>query len=214
MFLTYLLFWQARRRYLKSLLGGSDSPAPRRTTRPSRGRRSARDSQALLPIRPGYTVLIVDTNLLLSSLSSFAALVESRRWTIVVPLPVIMELDGLSATKGPLGEAAKSAADYVGEKVKTYSLSLKVQTSRGNYLSGLTVRREDVDFTASSSRVKERNMDDLILRTAMCHQDQWVDRSAMLQSSEVRTLNDVQGEPVKVVLLSLDRNCKSRGFSQ
>jgi protein SMG6 len=45
---------------------------------------------------PGFTVLVVDTNILLSSLSSIASLVESEQWTVVVPLPVIMELDGLS----------------------------------------------------------------------------------------------------------------------
>ncbi|KAJ3717157.1 hypothetical protein C8R42DRAFT_744289 [Lentinula raphanica] len=35
----------------------------------------------------------IDTNILLSSLSMFSSLVESKSWTVVVPLPVIMELD-------------------------------------------------------------------------------------------------------------------------
>ena len=38
----------------------------------------------------------MDTNTLLSSLSLFNALGESVKWTVVVPLPVIMELDGLA----------------------------------------------------------------------------------------------------------------------
>ncbi|KAJ3825018.1 hypothetical protein F5880DRAFT_1622927 [Lentinula raphanica] len=33
----------------------------------------------------------IDTNILLSSLSMFSSLVESKSWTVVVPLPVIME---------------------------------------------------------------------------------------------------------------------------
>ena len=43
------------------------------------------------------STLLVDTNILLSSLSEFSSLVESGRWTVVVPLPVIMELDSQSS---------------------------------------------------------------------------------------------------------------------
>ena len=59
---------------------------------------------------PGYTVLVVDTNILLSSLAEFSALVESKRWTVVVPLPVIMELDSQSSNMTALGEAATAQA--------------------------------------------------------------------------------------------------------
>ena len=70
---------------------------------------------------PGYTVLVIDTNIPLSSLAIFSSLVESPQWTVVVPLPVIMELDGLACNASPLGEAGTAALDYV-----TSHLSLDV----------------------------------------------------------------------------------------
>ena len=60
------------------------------------GRKNGAARQTLKAV-PSYTVLVVDTNILLSSLSEFSSLVESGRWTVVVPLPVIMELDSQSS---------------------------------------------------------------------------------------------------------------------
>lgn len=153
----------------------------------------------------GYTILVVDTNILLSSLSMFASMVESHRWTVIVPLPVVMELDGLSSNPSPqLSEAAQAALSYITSNIRTYSMSLKVQTSRGNYLSSLNVRTEQVDFTDGNA---ERNMDDLILKAAIWQDEHWVDRSALLKDNSA-TMKDA----VKVVLLTLDRNCTSPSF--
>jgi len=138
-------------------------------------------------------------------MSLVASLVESMQWTIIIPLPVIMELDGLTAHEGQLGIAAKQAADYIGEHVKTHGLSLKVQTSRGNYLNNLSVRRENIDFGSDSTDM-DKSMDDLILRTAIAHEEQWMDRSGMLNSSASGVINPTSGEPAKVILLTLDRN--------
>jgi protein SMG6 len=164
-------------------------------------RRKEGAPQQLLPIAPGYTVLVVDTNILLSSLSMFASLVESLRWTVLIPLPVVMELDGLKSNSSPqLSEAADSALSYITSHLRSHSSSLKVQTSKGNYLTTLNVRTEEVDFTRA-----ERSMDDLILKTAIWHDEHWSDRSAMLKPDE--RAKDIPN-PVKVVLLSLDRNCE------
>ena len=134
----------------------------------------------------------------------FATLVESLRWTVIIPLPVIMELDGLAMSDSPrLSEAAKAALSFISSNHKTLSTSLKVQTSRGNYLSSLNVRTEQVDFDDRDSW--ERNMDDLILRAAVWHDEHWFDRSGLLKSSG--TTHDPKNT-AKVVLLSLDRNCK------
>ena len=134
----------------------------------------------------------------------FASLVESLRWTVVVPLPVIMELDGLASSTSPqLAEASKTALSFVSSNLKTLSTSLKIQTSRGNYLSSLNVRTEQVDFSDRDSW--ERNMDDLILRAAIWHEEHWFDRSALLTPGG--TTPDVKNA-AKVVLLSLDRNCE------
>lgn len=159
------------------------------------------NARAQLQLVPGYTVLVLDTNILLSSLAMVASLVESLRWTVVVPLPAVMELDGLAANASPLGEAAKAAIAFVANRVRSHADSLKVQTSRGNYLSSLSVRAEQVDFDDPDSW--ERNMDDLILKAAIWQDEHWVDRSALLK---VEQSSERQKGAAKVVLLSLDRN--------
>ncbi|KIK59672.1 hypothetical protein GYMLUDRAFT_651182 [Collybiopsis luxurians FD-317 M1] len=195
-----------RRRYLRSLLQSGTATVPVSTSR--RFPRSSREDppHTLLPIMPGYTVLVIDTNILLSSLSMFASLVESNRWTIMVPLPVVMELDGLKTNSTDLGRAATAALDYVTSHIRSHSLSLKIQTSKGNYLANLNVRTEQVDFSMDNA---ERSMDDLILKAAFWHQEHWVDRSALLNAEALAGI-----DPVKVVLLSLDRNRESNNFDE
>jgi protein SMG6 len=163
----------------------------------------------------------VDTNILLSSLNHFSSLVESSKWTIVVPLAgtslpsphvqpfidlqiVVTELDGLSSNDSPLGTAATSALTYLTSHLRSHATSLKVQTSRGNYLHSLNVRREQVDLRDALSW--ERNMDDLILRAAIWHDEHWVDRSALLKSAPAKA--EDTSSAAKVVLLSFDRNCE------
>jgi hypothetical protein len=41
------------------------------------------------------------------------SLIESLHWTVVVPLPTIMELDGIASNVDPLGDAAKAAFAFV-----------------------------------------------------------------------------------------------------
>jgi predicted ribonuclease YlaK len=131
------------------------------------------------------------------------SLIESMQWTVVIPLPVIMELDGLSSNVNPqLAEAASSAVTYITTHIRSHSVSLKVQTSKGNYLTNLNVRTEDIDFSESV----EKSMDDLILKAAIWQDDHWVDRSNMLKVDSVAVSQTANA--VKVVFISLDRNCK------
>lgn len=165
-----------------------------------------------LHVVPGYTVLVVDTNILLSSLSIVASLVESRRWTVVVPLAVIHELDGLSINPPPLGKAAADALSYLTTHVPAHSTSLKVQTSKGNYLMTLSVRHEQIDFRGDTGNM-DRNMDDLILRSAVWQAEHFMDRSALLKGrSDDGGMTMPPLTPTaataKVVLLSFDRNLR------
>ncbi|PPR08027.1 hypothetical protein CVT24_010868 [Panaeolus cyanescens] len=194
-----------RRRELRRLIQAQSTIAAQTSRRP-RGAAS----RPLLPIVPGYTVLVIDTNILLSALSIFSSFIESFRWTVIVPLPVIMELEGLSKDTNTIGEAAKSAMGYISSHIRSHALSLKVQTSRGNYLTSLNVRTEQVDFSDKSSA--EQTMDDLILKAAFWHEDHWVDRSSMLKAPVVAT-TDLQNA-VKVVLLSFDRNMRLKARSR
>ncbi|KAF8638491.1 hypothetical protein AX16_010474 [Volvariella volvacea WC 439] len=195
---------KARRRYLRRLLGASRDVQRSTTVESPRTSmsRKATDSLVRLNIVAGYTILIIDTNIFLSSLSNLASVIESMRWTVVIPLPVIMELDGLALNDSQLGIAAQNALSYITSHIRTHSASLKVQTSKGNYLTSLNVRTEQVDFSHGNP---ERNMDDLILKAAIWQEEHWVDRSAMLGTTPKDTNTN---NAVKVVLLSLDRNLR------
>ena len=75
-------------------------------------------------------------------------LIESHRWTVVIPLPVITEL-GLASPNGnqpQLAEVAQAALACVFSHLRSHALNLKVQTSRGNYLTSLSIRTEELDF--------------------------------------------------------------------
>ncbi|KAG5645823.1 hypothetical protein DXG03_005164 [Asterophora parasitica] len=199
---------KSRRIYLQNLL---QSTAMGESSPPRRKARKPVDSRPSLPIAPGYSVLVVDTNILLSSLAMFASVVESLRWTVVIPLPVIMELDGLSSNASTqLSEAAQNAMAYISSHIRSHAISLKVQTSKGNYLTTLSIRTEQVDFTTDGNW--ERSMDDLILKAAIWQEEHWLDRSAMLKSDPPAP--SLPAGAVKVVLLSLDRNLRLKARSK
>jgi hypothetical protein len=94
----------------------------------------------------GYTILILDANILLSSLPMVTLLVGSLHWTVVVPLPAIKEQDRLMLNMNPLSDAAKAAVAFMISHVHSHADSLKVEMSCGNYLSLLTVCTEQVNF--------------------------------------------------------------------
>ncbi|KAF6764811.1 hypothetical protein DFP72DRAFT_985932 [Ephemerocybe angulata] len=200
---------KARRRYLKSILASSRQSSPVASQPRTRTSKKASDPRPALPILSGYTILVVDTNIVLSSLNMITSLVESMKWTVVIPLPVVMELDGLASNSDPvLAEAASSAINYISSHIRSHSVSLKVQTSKGNYLSSLTVRTEDIDFSTSNMR----SMDDLILKAAIWQDEHWQDRSSMLKVDPL--LAAQTDTAVKVVFLTLDRNLRLKSRSR
>ena len=185
-----------QRRRLQEMQARSSSTRKRPgTQRPKTARRP-------LSVLPGYSILVVDTNVFLRALSMVTTLVESERWTVVIPLAVITELDGLAADH----PTAAAASKYIAEHMR--SSGLKVQTSRGNYLSTLNVRSEKVTFSNAPGSW-ERTMDDLILKAALWQDDHWVDRSALLRGVGPRNSPPPEGAYAKVVLVSFDRNRES-----
>ncbi|KIO26895.1 hypothetical protein M407DRAFT_23837 [Tulasnella calospora MUT 4182] len=150
----------ARRRYLRSLQSPPVVHCSRPTPRPSR---KAKPTRPLLQVTPGYTILVCDANILLGSLPMVSELVTSGRWTFVVPLAVVTELDALT---------------YLITAVQAQSTSLKVQTSKGSYLKSLSIRSE-----ATTLGEGERNMDDLIVRSALWQLDHFVDRTSLFIAS-------------------------------
>ncbi len=90
-------------------------------------------------------VLVLDTDIILLSLAMVGSLVESRRWTVVVPLPTIIK--------------------FVASHICSCSDTLKMQTSRGSYLSSFSVCADQVDF--DDPDLWKWSMDDLILKVAV-----------------------------------------------
>ena len=76
---------QARRRQLKAVI--KMARASKSTSASRKGSRKVSAKVASLPkVFPGFTVLVFDTNILLTSIKLFSELVEAECWTIVVPL--------------------------------------------------------------------------------------------------------------------------------
>ena len=139
-------------------------------------------------------MLVIDTNILLSSVAEFSSFVKSGRWTVFVPLPVIIELDSQSSNTSP--EATTAALRYIISHVKSHAISLKVLTSHGNYLSNLDVGTEQVDF---ASNMWKHSMDDLILHAAPWQSEHWSDRLSILGGDDLPKRDS--SVAAKVVLL-------------
>lgn len=173
-------------------------------------RKSRKAASNILDVVAGYTMLIFDTNILLDSLELVNRIVESGQWSVVVPLPVVTELDGLSKEHGALGAAARAAVALLEERIRTHALCLKIQTTKGNYLSDLLIRTEQIDSsTYASSEAIARTMDDRIVHIASFAQEHFVDRTILL------AMPRPEKGATKVLLISNDRNlrlkAKARG---
>lgn len=154
-----------------------------------------------LHIMPGYTVLVFDANVLLNSLALFSSLLESCRWTLVVPLVVLTELDSLKNSPGAFSGPASKAIAYVEHQVRLLPLHLKVQTSRGNYLSCLKLRQEELDLRQSGLKTTS----ELVLQAAQWQQTHFINRLALLNPSAPRSPPD---DVSKVAVVSFDRQLR------
>jgi hypothetical protein len=86
-------FWYWKVLYLGTILPNSSLPFPA----------VFRWAMLRLNIVLGYTILVLGISVILFSFSTVASII------IVIPVPVIMELDGISSNPSKLGEAAQEA---------------------------------------------------------------------------------------------------------
>lgn len=145
-------------------------------------------------------------------------LVAAECWTIVLPLAVITELDGLKRNSTPLGTAAAEAIDYLELAVRGYSRYLKIQTSRGNYLKDLAIRNEAIDFgggaDGTSSHDLAQSLDDVILRAAAWQKEHFSDRLALVNPHAVAAGRKVPSDTAPVVLITFDRNLRLKASAR
>lgn len=219
---------KARRRELKALLQESRESRNDKARQALSSRNSSpnayvqkRHARTNINALAGYTTFVFDTNVLLEAMETFMALLTSKRWSLVVPLAVVTELDGLRTKEDNLGASAAQAIKFLEDAIKTYSTNLKVQTSRGNYLRDLNIRREDIDFghspsypggrKAAATDGTDKSMDDVILNVAIWQKTKWLDRRALLGIKISTNAGKEYSNPAKTILVSSDRTLRLKG---
>ncbi|GAA5820940.1 hypothetical protein JCM3770_002637 [Rhodotorula araucariae] len=206
---------KARRRQLKAIIRSARSATRGPAGKVGGGVKVKLGGKAasLPKVFPGYTVLVFDTNILLTSITLFSELIAAECWTVVVPLAVITELDGLRRNQTALGHAAAEVIDYLELAIRGYSRYLKIQTSRGNYLKDLAIRNESIDFAAESTAAASshdvaRSMDDVILRAVAWQREHFTNRIALVNPRAAADQRKVPADAAQVVLVTFDRNLR------
>jgi rRNA-processing protein FCF1 len=112
-------------------------------------------------LKENFSVLVVDTNLLLSQPEVFKLMVSTFNWSIVIPNTVITELLGLTNSTGPVGDAAKAAMIAINEAL-TDERDVKVVTAKGSNVTKSGFYKEQLDKPGDD---EQRKIDDVIIET-------------------------------------------------
>ncbi|GJJ74460.1 hypothetical protein EMPS_06818 [Entomortierella parvispora] len=213
--------------------GASNGNGRRSHQRAYTDRRHGGDISHRAPV-PENSILVIDTNCLVADWTLIQRLVNADRWTVVVPLAVITELDGLKNNPPPLGPSAASALTYLETclAMRPKPRRLKIQTSRGNYMNDLSFRVESFNYEKQRQHQQHRrktssggdgeetddmyqdedeeimrnhNVDDFILGLCLWHQDKKSAATAPSSSSSPSLQSTTQGG---VYLVTDDRNLR------
>ncbi|KAL7324545.1 hypothetical protein PS15p_209725 [Mucor circinelloides] len=144
-------------------------------------------------IIPGKTILVLDTNCFIGHLDLVKKLFKCQKWSIIVPLVVVTELDGLRTNTHRLGVMAQQGIELLQTTLAAkpkQSTSLRIQTSHNNFMNDISIRSEQFVFGES-----DKNLDDLILSTCLW----WIAQQQHVQE------NDTE-KAVPVCLVTGDRN--------
>ncbi|KAL9536977.1 hypothetical protein MBANPS3_012196 [Mucor bainieri] len=148
-------------------------------------------------IIPGKTILVLDTNCFIGHLDLVKKLFKCQKWSIIVPLVVVTELDGLRTNTHRLGVMAQQGIELLQTTLAAkpkQSTSLRIQTSHNNFMNDISIRSEQFVFGES-----DKNLDDLILSTCLW----WV---AQQQQQPHATTTTSTEKAVPVCLVTGDRN--------
>lgn len=159
------------------------------------------------------TFLVADTNCFVNHLNGLKAIVDSQCFTLIVPLIVINELDGLSRDfhfdkfKDPqhaqnLLESARSAIDFLEYQFSQRNALVKAVTSQGSEMDTIAFRSED-----PSGRKGKGNNDDVILSSCLHYcEENFVNRLATADQPITIQRN--------VVLMTDDRNLRVKAYTR
>ncbi|KAG2235519.1 hypothetical protein INT48_003082 [Thamnidium elegans] len=126
--------------------------------------REARLNHLRQCIIPGKTILVLDTNCFIGHIDHVRKLLESKKWTIIVPLVVVTELDGLRTNPHRLGLVAQQGIELLQNTlaVKSNKQLLRIQTSHNNFMNDISIRSEQFVFGET-----DKNLDDLVLSSCL-----------------------------------------------
>ncbi|KAK4875117.1 hypothetical protein RN001_011539 [Aquatica leii] len=180
-----------------------------------------------IEIRP--KILVPDTNCFIDYLSKIRAIVDAHVYTLMVPLVVLNELEGLTrGGKHPapssrpatdsnhilkVADSAKQALEYLGSRHN----NIKCVTTKGTTLPTFTFTVEEDSPSDSTLR-----NDDKILATCLMlcknNKDQIMEGKDVEESLHANDPKDIVGEPRKlfreVVLLTEDRNLRVKALAR
>ena len=112
-------------------------------------------------LQPHFTVIIPDTNCLISGLDLIKAILATNLFVVVIPLTVFNELEGLKKGPDAVKDHAAAAYEFLEGEFARKNLLLKAQTKKGSYLHNISLRTEEAE-TSQSLAGKQTN-DDVIL---------------------------------------------------
>jgi len=159
------------------------------------------------------TFLVADTNCFVDHLDGLKAIVGCQDFTLVVPLIVINELDGLKKDFQPdkydnlqhaqyVLEKARCAIDFLESEFSQRNPQVKAVTSKGSELDTIAFRSED-----PSGRKGKGCNDDIILSCCLHYcEENFVNRLA--------TANQPITIQRKVVLMTDDRNLRVKAYTR
>ena len=103
--------------------------------------------------------VIIDTNCLISKLDLIKKIIELNKCTIIIPLVVIMELNGLK-NNFKKRDNVIFILDYLKENIKKNKI--KLQTIKNNFVYNIDYYNQDITFND-----KNKNIDDLIIKCCL-----------------------------------------------
>ncbi|PWW79037.1 hypothetical protein C7212DRAFT_167186 [Tuber magnatum] len=113
-------------------------------------------------LKENFSILVVDTNLLLSQPEVFKLMVSTFNWSIVIPNTVVItELLGLTNSTGSVGDDAKAAMIAIHEAL-TDKRDVKVVTAKGNNVTSIGFYKEQLEKSGDD---EQRKIDDIIIET-------------------------------------------------
>lgn len=146
------------------------------------------------------------------------SLLDDRRFTVVVPLAVVSDLD---VKQGQGDTAAVDALSFLETSVPAHALYLKVQTSKGNYLQDLRFRSEDHTGQQRHDTITLVRVSDLaqgqdssifwqVLQVAQWHLDHFVNRTNLINPTASEAPPQ---DALKVALLTLNQKFRQKARS-